>query len=742
MKRLDGNAFDGAVVNAPLSSRLAAAALLASALPLSAAHAQEAADGASNEENGAIADIVVIGTKKGRGETLQNVAISATAVGEQQIRDQFTPSISDLGNSAPNVQLKTEGNTLPGTANFYIRGTGVQGSVPSDDPAVTVVIDGMPLGSNIGVLGDTFDLEGVEIYRGPQGTLFGRNATGGAVVIRSRRPSGEFGVRGDVIVGNYDTVEVSGSVEGPLAPNLSAKLAVMYKDRDGFLRNVTTGGRQGDQESLIVRPMLRYDNDDGLDFTLIGEYGRIKGDGPSTRTRNSNIPGSPSVTGKFETAQNFAGFGNVEWRHLIGEANIDLAGGVFTSITAYREIDQSSASDADGLSGTYFNVYGALDGRQFTQELRWSGPIGEVLDLTAGAFYFNHDFDYRERRQIAPPFNATPVNRGGGGEIHQDAAAVFAEATFHLFDKLDLVAGGRYTYEKKRAAISVLGVDCPSNPDFDGAIDFDACVPGFNGSKSWNSFTPRLGLNSRLSPEVFLFASWSRGFRSGGFNVRSTNPAVVPGPYRPEKVESFEVGGKFDLLDRKLRINSAFFYNRFDDLQRTAIDAQARQTVLNAAKATIWGLELETTAAVTRSLTLSGNLGYTNASYDSFIGLPAGAVRPVKDLWMVHVPKWAWGVSANYSKTLANGDTFSARASYAYTGPMAYNDTNTITEPSRDRVDASLSYEIDDLGLELSVFGKNLFNSFYNVFGFNIGQTIPSWLGPPRQYGVRASFKF
>ena len=728
--------------------RVAAAALtsalLASVSGAGIAHGQDGAPGpvsAAKDEEG-LADIIVTGTKRGRGEALQDAAVSATALGEEQIKTLFTATISDLGATAPNVQLKPEGATLPGTANFYIRGTGVAGSVPSDDPAVAVVIDGMPLGTTIGVLTDTFDLEGVEIYRGPQGTLFGRNATGGAVVLRSRRPDDTFGVRLEATVGSYDQVEASGSIEGPLVANLNGKVAVLYKNRDGYLRNVTNGGRQGDQESLLVRPMLQFESGNGIDVTLIGEYGHIQGDGPSTRTRNSPFPANPSVTGKFETAQNFSGFSDVEWRHLIGEVNIEAGSGVVTSITAYRKLDQSSASDADGLSGTFFNVFGELNQNQFTQELRWSGDLGTLGQLTTGVFYFDQEYDYRERRQIAPPFAAAPRNIGGGGTIEQKAAAIFAEGSFELATDLELVVGGRYTYEKKSALISVVGVNCPSNPDFNGAINFGACVPGFSGSKSWKSFTPKIGLNFQISPDAFAYASWSRGFRSGGFNVRSTNPAVSPGPYRPEEVDAYEIGLKLDLADRRLRINSAAFYNKFSDLQRTAIDNQARQTILNAASATIWGLESEVTALVTPELTVRGNVGYTNASYDSFVGIPRGAIRPIKDLMLVNVPELSFGLGANYAVTFNDGNRLTARVSYSYVDKVAHNDINTLIEPSHDNVDTSLSFEMPKYGAEISIFGKNIFNVYYNAFSFKLGASTPSFASAPATYGIRLSLKY
>ncbi len=711
-------------------------------VPPALATSPDSASGQSTvTDDSRIEEIVVIGTKRGRGEVLQKAAVSATALGEAQIDKLFAANIADLGATAPNVQLKTEGATLPGTANFYIRGTGVAGSVPSDDPAVAVVIDGMPLGTTIGVLADTFDLEGVEIYRGPQGTLFGRNATGGAVLLRSRRPNETFGVRLEGTVGSFNQIEGSGSIEGTLATGLTGKIAALYKDRDGYLQNVTTGGRQGAQESLLIRPMLRFRPRDGVDFTLIAEYGHIQGDGPSTRTRNSNITGSPSVTGKFQTSQNFSGFSDVEWRHVIGEANIDVAGGTATSITAYRETDQSSASDADGLSGTYFNVYGALDQRQFTQELRWSGSLSEAIHLTTGVFYFSQSYDYRERRQLAPPFAAAPRNIGGGGTIDQKAAAIFAEGAAKLLPGLELVLGGRYTYERKQAVISTVGIACPTNPDFNGPINYAACVPNFRDSASFRNFTPKVGLNYQIAPNAFGYASWSRGFRSGGFNVRSTNPAVPPGPYQPEKVDAYEAGLKLDLADRRLRVNTAVYYNKFDNLQRTAIDNQARQTVLNAAEATIWGVESEITASVARGLTLSTNVGYTNASYNSFLGLPAGATRPIDELMFVNVPEWTVAAAANYSTSVSANIDLSGRVSYRYVDKVAYNDINTLIEPSYSLVDANLSLRLKRQDIELSIFGRNIFNTFYNSFAFNIGQTIPSFVGPPATYGLRVSFR-
>jgi iron complex outermembrane receptor protein len=733
-----------------LAASVALAALAAPSATLAAEQdeklqAKPAAESQSRDDTSPLMDdIIVTGTKRAGGELLQKAAVSATALNSEQIDALHAVNISDLGSRAPNVNLRSEGSSTYGTANFFIRGAGVAGSVASDDPAVAVSLDGMTLGVNLGVLMDTFDISDVEILRGPQGTLFGRNATGGAVVIRSARPEEDFSVKLRATIGNFRQREISGSVTGAIVEGLNAKAAVLYKDRDGMYRSLVNGGRQGDRESLVIRPMIQLKpTGSGFDYTIISEFGRIRGDGPTLLAPNpGTFPTGGFTPRRFETAQDYDGYGNLDWWHVIGEGNASLFGGTLTSITTYRKLKVRTGVDSDGLSSLIYHNTSIFRQHQFSQELRWSGKLLDNVDLTTGLYYFDQNFTNFGQNifssALAPPLGR---NQGGAGEVSHQAFGAFAQADIEVVQGLKLSLGGRYSWEKKDALVATASVDCPVTTDLDAAIDYSLCTYRFDQGKSWSSFTPRVAVSWEAAPNAMLFASYSKGFRSGGFNIRSTNPAVSPGPYEPETVNAFEAGIKLDLADRRVRWNTSVFRNSFSDLQRTVIDSLGRQTVLNAANAKIWGVESELTLALLRSFVLSGSVGYTDASYDRFDGL-VGAARPVDQLKLVQVPKWTANITAVYDTQITDNISGKLNTSYTYLSKVAFNDVNTLFQAGYGLLDASASLKFDSSNVEVSIYGRNLTNKRYNVFGYVLGSSTPVFPAAPRTYGVQVSVEF
>ncbi|MBL4671296.1 MAG: TonB-dependent receptor [Arenicella sp.] len=703
-------------------------------------------------------EVVVTAQKKGFGESVQDVPISISAFSGDQAEAMFAVNLTDIGLATPNASL-TEIPTFPGVANFVIRGMGTVGqSIPSADPAVGVSIDGVALGTIYGVVTDLFDLEAIEVLRGPQGTLLGRNVTGGAVSIRTTRPGDEFVGKVRVGLGNFGKVEGSVVLSGPLNDNWGAKLAVLTKDRDGYFDAPNIGGRIGESKTTLIRPAISYKNDT-FDATLILENGKIEADGLSAITFEAD---GQTILDPYErriSLQDQRGSSELDWTQVTFEANADLWGGKATSILGYRELEQEGISDVDGFTGARFHFADGtgLEQDQSSLELRWSGQVSDRINLTTGIYLFDQEYTYSERRILVDA-----VDRRGVSTIEHSTQGVFAQADIVLNDNLSLIIGGRYTKEQKDAAIGVIGDptavgDCatvtpPLADDFPQALA--DCRPALIDDEDWSNFTPKVGINWNLADDVLAFASFTRGFRSGGYNVRFTdltfitspdNPTSTPGPYNEESVDAFELGIKSKFLNGRVRLNASVFNNEFDDLQRTSLNAAGGQEILNAASGTISGFEIDTVIGLSENLVFQAGLGYTDASYDSFASAEAQTGLSASELDFVLAPKTTFSAAATYDWNIGAESFISGRLAYAFVDDSVSDDFNTVRNEAYDFIDASLTYN-SDTGLKVSLYGKNITDEVYYDFGTNFSSSALAvrsfWLTPPRTYGVEVTYEF
>lgn len=735
-----------------LNSKALMALMLSGAI---VAPSQVSAQGSSLLE-----EIVVTAQKKGFGESVQDVPISISAFSGDQVEAMFAANLTDIGLATPNASL-TELPTFPGVANFVVRGMGTVGqSIPSADPAVGVSIDGVSLGTIYGVVTDLFDLEAIEVLRGPQGTLLGRNVTGGAITIRTTRPSDEFIGKVRIGAGNFGKADGSVLLSGPLNDNWGAKLAVLRKDRDGYFDapNINGGGRVGASETTLIRPAISYRNDT-FDATLIVENGSIDADGLAAITFEADGQQILDPFADRITLQDQRGFSELDWTQVTLETNANLWGGKATGILGFRDLEQDGISDVDGFTGARFHFADGtgLEQDQASLELRWSGNVSDKINLTAGVYLFDQEYTYRERRILVDA-----VDRRGVSTIEHSTQGVFAQADIRLSDTMSLILGGRYTEEQKDAAIGVIGDpnavgDCatvapPLADEFPQALA--DCRPALVDDEDWSNFTPKIGVNWNISDDVLGFASFTRGFRSGGYNVRFTdltfittpdNPNSTPGPYNEESVNAFELGVKSTLADGRVRLNASVFRNEFDDLQRTSLNAAGGQEILNAASGTIQGLELDTVIGITDNLVLQAGLGLTDASYDSFESAEAQTGLSASELDFVLAPKITFNAAATYDWTLSNESFVSGRLAFSYVDDAVSDDFNTVRNEAYDFIDASLTYKNEN-GISVSLYGKNITDEVFYDFGTNFSTSVLAvrsfWLTPPRTYGVEVSYEF
>ena len=709
--------------------------------PTAAPPTQEPGEQALAPSQNGLADIVVTGTRKSRAEALQDVAVAVSAFSGAQIEQTRSVNLTDLGRLTPGARLEANG-TFPASTNFFVRGAGVNTTNPSDDPTVGVFVDGMYLGVNIGALTDLFDVESVEVLRGPQGTLFGRNVTGGAVLVRSRRPSGDYGMRAELGYGSFDEMTGRVAVEAPLVEDkLNAKVAVLYRANDGVFSNAFSPGRRiAATESLILRPMLEFKPSDKLTFTLIGEVGNQDDDGTPAKNELIKAPAAlvtpPVPRGKFDLVNDLYAHTDTRWKQVIGEGVLEVGNGTVTATASYRKLKVDNEADIDGTAATlfHFNKPTGLRQDQRTAELIYAGSFGNAVDLTVGANIFDQDIAYQESRTVGS--NAGRSNSAGRGVLDHTAGGVFAQGDWRFLPTLTLTLGGRYTIERKHARVANFG-QCD--------LAFIACNYGTDDSHTWRDFTPKGALKWEPSPELTFYGSFTRGFRSGGYNLR--NSVGLAGPYDPETVNAYEGGIKTVTLGRRVRANLALYRNDFKDLQRQILDERAQQRTLNAASARIQGVEADLTVAPVRGLTLGGTLAYTDAKYNEYNGLDlTGDGRPDPELAaklkLARIPKFTYSVFGTYEVNIKDAGTAALQVGFDHTGRRAANDLNSYFLGAFGLLDASLTIQPKDRKFKVTVFGKNLTNQLYGTTGVDIALFRSTYIGAPRRYGVALGFEF
>lgn len=740
-----------------------------------------------------IDEIVVTSQKRATGISVQDVASSVTAVNADMLEATDSIDLSDVGRLAPNATLHPSA-TFASTPNFLIRGIGVSGTTRSLDPAVGVIVDGVYLGFPVGANLDMFDRESVEILRGPQGTLLGRNVTGGAIVVRSTRPTGEFGGKVNLVLGDYDRADISASFEAPLVEGkVSAKIALMSRNRDGYWDDNNGGtvvidptatiegdydlagegqsGTKPDVDLTIIRPMLYFTPNDNLDITLMAEFLRDKSGtansrnfvDPNAPVRRSQSYGYTPPTDPYEINHNLMGGNDLETDMFVAELNYQTQNGMLTAIGSYRELTYASSTDFDGTPFTIFHFPDNYEEQeQTTMEVRYAATLSDKLSYVIGASSFEQDFFVGERRLIGE------LDRSGVTEIEHESWSIFGEIDYMMTDQLKLTLGGRWTDETKDVLFNAIGScildfsSCPgatANPNA-GLTSSDV---GLSRSGSWDDTTPKVALTYFVNDDVNVYASYTRGFRSGSFDARArTTDSFLNSQPGPETVDSYELGFKSLLNDQKLLLNIAVFKSEYQDIQKLALESCTInlttctsgniQRLINAAEATIEGIEIEAKAFVSDSLVLEGALGYTDAGYDSFNGFDADGTPgydPTTDpaaaaaLDFERVPELTYTVAANYNVPMSSGD-IDLRVSYAFTDEFTNNATGTeyIKTDSYGLIDASISYTRASDGLKLTLFGKNIGDEEYHDFALDNALTTQTWGGTPSTYGVKAAYSF
>ncbi|WBX86151.1 TonB-dependent receptor [Sphingosinicella microcystinivorans] len=678
-----------------------------------AANAQEASG--ERETAGTLAavdKIVVTATKRAEASTIYETPIAVSAFGARQLEDAHVGSLSDLTTMIPNVVLNGTA-VVPGLNNFSIRGMGVYSSIPSTTPTVGVFIDGVYVGANAGtVLDNVFDLEGIEVLRGPQGLLFGRNVTAGAVLVRTTEPKDDLYIRAQAGIESGPNYTFSTVISGPLTENgaLSAKIAGYYNHDRGYFHNLGDGNKNfGRSTTGIVRAAVSWRASENFRHVLRFEDGSLRSDGPAGQDH------AVYSTKSLKFAIDETGFNNIDWQNATLESRLDVGfgDGQVVNIFGWRDVNARSLTDVDASVLTNFHVGEFVKQHQFSNELRYSGTFG-IIDATVGAFYYWDKLKYVETRDLA----LGTVFRIGGGEQTSSTWAIFSNFDIHLMDALTLNLGARYSAEDKEASVRALAAASPCSVVSNSCSSFN-----FNDSADWSAFTPKIGVQWNPSDSSHLYAYWTKGFRSGGFNLRQTNPLAPPGPYDQEVENTYEVGWKQKAFGNRLQFGVAAFRNIYKKLQRDVLFTDpllgAVQTTLNTADVTINGVELEATVRPTESLTLQANAGYLDSKIDKLRRAlsPTGIITP--DQYRLELPflaEWSYGGSIRYERSVGTG-LLSASVSYQHVDSSFSEDLNNRPLNPINNVDADLTYTFGGTGVTASLYGKNLLDK--TTFGLN-----------------------
>ncbi len=750
----------------------AVAALIAGSTLGPIAQAQEESRRGSSA---ALLEEVVVTARK-REEGSQDVPLQISAFGADQIEALKVRDLTNLAVGMPNVALDDVGTTR-GTANFSIRGLGINSSIPSIDPTVGVFVNGIYLGVNNGIIFDVFDLESIEVLRGPQGILFGRNVTGGAVLMNTKKPGDEFEatIRAAVDGGGDGGLNryLMGTVGGPVTENLGLKLTAYLNDDEGWNENLFNGQEVQAVEQQMVRGTLVWTPSDRGELVVRYEYSDIDGDGPVPQSHANNLgnqPNIPDVPGfpftadedTFDANYDEVGSQQIETNFLTVEYNhdVDFGDGTITALYGWRDSESATYSDIDAQPTNLFHAPADLISEQHSFELRFNGQFGDA-NVTVGGYWFDNDLEYHERRELLTDLTGILTGgaltdipfqlQDGGGLYTVETVAIFANVDYALTDRLTLSVGARWSDEEKSANIATLALntnvlDIPGtigsgtptyvNP-LTGTdtrcniVNGPECPLDFNDDDSWATFAPKIGFSYALNDESQVYGHWSRGFRSGGYNLRNTSPTAEPGPFDEEQVDSIEFGYKSQ--QDWGRLNAAVFYNTIDDMQREVNQPDETSGVVqiidNTADATIWGIEVDGAFPIAENLLLLASVGYIDASYDEvrFDLNNDGVVDSAdENLDLPRASELTYSIGLTYDWEMGSWGYASARVNYAFRDEAAWTDDNRGIVPEQDILDLGLDLYTNDGNWVFSLYGRNMLDTV--KWG---GDTqLPAQLGP------------
>jgi iron complex outermembrane recepter protein len=826
-----------------------------SAMLASPAFAQEAAD----DQQGGIAEIVVTAQK--RAENVQDVPIAISAFTADSLSERAVTSVAALSNIAPNVTLDA-GTPFSGSSavlSAYIRGIGANDFAFNIDPGVGIYLDGVYLARSVGANQELPDVERVEVLKGPQGTLFGRNTIGGAISIVTHDPGKEFRFKGDVTLGKFGLIQTRGTVDLPLGDALSSSFSFATKNRKGYLKRLAFPGAEnfastpitnykaagydnigfGREGSWNIRGKLKYDNSGAFRATFSGDYSDIDqgqiankligttpavfagtyncaiaepvpvgtncGGGPpsfaflpaigglTTLFNNPTVYGvntdaNPNnnrlpydnrfVTNSLDTS--YANGNNYSKLKTYGGSMIldyDLGENIaLKSITGYRELHWNVGMDLDGSPLNFLHTSFTMNQKQFSQEFQLLGNAADKrLNYVLGAYYFKESGDLHDYVTFAEGL----LQVDGPNDLATKNYAFFGQIDYKFSDMFGITVGGRYTHENKSFEgfqsdangltykilnfLAGIGAGPPACASINPITDACRVAAGFPNAgqplryyiagtqkKVFNNFSPKVGLQFHPNEDVMLYGSWSKGYKTGGWTTRLSNPLPTAPDFDEEKATTFELGVKSTLIDRRLQVNAALFQTNYKGIQLN-FQQGVSPTIQNAGDAKIKGFEVEVTAAPSDAFTINASIGYLDAKYTDVL-LPAQvAANPFQagvfpGAGLPKTPKFKFNISPRYQVDMGDSGKLILLADFTHSSSL-WNDTERaflLQRPSTDLLNGSITYRSGDEHWDVTLGMTNITDERYLVTGQAqiAGGQFYGTYSRPREWYAKLGLKF
>ena len=756
---------------------------------LTAAQAQEGGEPPRLEE--------VTVTAQKRLQSLSDVSMSVSAVGADALANSQTSSIESLQYLVPSISFGNDFNF----AKLFIRGIGLNSSFPGADPSVALHVDGAVIAQAGAQMGTMFDLERVEVLRGPQGTLYGRNATGGAVNLITAKPTDKMESYARLTVAGSDLETLAeGAVSGPLADTVRARIALRYLDRDGYGVNELTGHDIDNAKQLSGRVSVQFVPGENFDLLLTAEYHREDDQSNALKFRAAAFPNAtapPPGQVDLRSLATLPGYGVASDPRNV-RANVDPINDrttyAFTatptwqltdawtlrSITNYRDYEAEFYQDFDvssypgcrqpmvgptsnctiapGLTRTSGNHWQPLYQHQFSEEMQLNYDADRLHGLLAGYYLKEHiRIENHLGFNPVPAFSSDPrdVRAIFDGTMDVDTWAVFGNATYDLTEKFSVKGGARYSWEQRE----VFSYQATATPPQSAPVPSPLGYPWVR-KKDWSNFSPQLGLEYRPHEGLLTYLTWAKGFKSGTAVIGEAGKEFVD----PEKVDSYELGLKSRLLNDRLQLNLAGFYHQVEDAQfqftfPLAVPPNFTTQMRNAAQIEAKGVELESSWRIARGFTLDTSVAWLDSKFTSFLAPnplnPAGYTSTSPDTALLEdltgnrtrmSPEWSISVHPSYDVALTNGATLTLAVNTIYKSKQFHTEFNDdrLASDAYTLVDANILYTSPGDRYTLNLWAKNLTDEFVWAGSYAVAstRTIGGTLLPPRTYGVTAGVRF
>ena len=738
--------------------------------------ATQTAAAAQEDTTGKIEEVIV--TAQYREQSIQDIPISISTLSGEELT---AANIFDAASLAANIPGFSYGEFAPGQALLSFRGVSSSDDGAGLDNSVTLFLDGVYIGRNAGINFDMFDLERIEVLKGPQGTLFGRNAIGGAINVVTLKPTQEFQGKAAVTAGNEGILRYQAFVTGGLTENLSAKIVVNHREHDGFVRNKLLGIDVNDEDQTTFRGQLLWEGDrstwllsaDTFDDDR-ADAGRVPIAGPFF---DAGVAPAFGVTGPLQNAAPIEGFSKREASGISLQGDIEFSAGTLTTITAVRNVETDWEMPSIGgpigpdLANGVFGIDVIDDIEEeidtFSQEVRWTSNLDSNFSYVVGLYFLTEDTDRQEQFRL-------DINTVAGGqavigneftrtENETTSFALYGQGAWEINDKTTLTFGGRFSRDDREYTASA--INC-------GATDAEILAAGYPDSShcifagnrvggslaiigetfivpadaDFDDFSPMASLQYRPNDSIMYFATISTGYKSGGFagsqGVQSAATTVV----NAEDVISFELGFKGDFLDDTLRFNATVFVSDYEDLQTVRFgpvpnSAFGSFQTTNVGSADLAGIELDFAWYLTDNFKLSGQYGYLDTEANDLVLETATGSADFSGLPLRQAPENSYGLTAVYNLRTSNMGEVNFRVQFSHTDEQhfdfaTYKDT---TSDDVDLVDVRVDWTSPDERYEISLWGQNVTDEEWIQHSYRIGPGTIGTYGAPQTYGITGS---